>query len=59
MNIKKLSLILFLSIFSLTLAGDIEDVLKTYEAMDKAFVDEKPKELFKNIHNDNTDSFYF
>ena len=54
MNIKKLSLILFLSTFSLTLAGDIEDVLKTYEAMDKAFVDEKPKELFKNIHNDNT-----
>ena len=54
MNIKKLSLILFLSTFSLTIAGDIEDVLKTYKAMDKAFVDEKPKELFKNIHNDNT-----
>ena len=35
-------------------AGDIDDVLKTYEAMDKAFVDEKPKELFSHIHKNNT-----
>ena len=39
---------------SIMFAGDIDDVLKTYEAMDKAFVDEKPKELFSHIHKNNT-----
>ena len=46
-------LVMSLSI-SIMFAGDIEDVLKTYEAMDKAFVDEKPKELFSHIHKNNT-----
>ena len=46
-------LVMSLSI-SIMFAGDIDDVLKTYEAMDKAFVDEKPKELFSHIHKNNT-----
>ena len=46
-------LVMSLSI-SIMFAGDIDDVLETYEAFDKAFVDEKPKELFSHIHKNNT-----
>ena len=39
---------------SIMFAGDIDDVLETYEALDKAFVEERPKDMFSNIHENNT-----
>ena len=48
-----LRLLTMLSI-SIMFAGDIDDVLETYEALDKAFVEERPKDMFSNIHENNT-----
>ena len=39
---------------SIMFAGDIDDVLETYEAFDKAFVDEKPKDMFSYMHENHT-----
>ena len=46
-------LVMSLSI-SIMFAGDIDDVLETYEAFDKAFVDEKPKDMFSYMHENHT-----
>ena len=39
---------------SIMFSGDIDDVLETYEAFDKAFVDEKPQDMFSHMHENHT-----
>lgn len=33
---------------------DTDDVVATVDAIDKAWVEEKPNDVFENVHKDNT-----
>ena len=47
-------LILMIVSMSIIFCKDTDDVVATVEAIDKAWVEEKPNDVFENIHKDNT-----
>ena len=47
-------LILMIVSMSFIFGTDTDDVIATVDAIDKAWVEEKPNDVFENVHKDNT-----
>ena len=47
-------LILMLVSMSIIFGTNADDVVATVDAIDKAWVEEKPDDVFENVHKDNT-----